>query len=93
MVGTIDWPRDAFGQTCHRQRVRRGATSLPLTDPMMPSATPRNSVPFVRGRQLDSDAREMLDSAGADLDEALAGGCGLGHCERVCLQHDRALAI
>ncbi len=35
----------------------------------------------------------MLDDARADLDEALADGCELGRCERVCLRNGGAHAM
>src|SRR5215470_11586442 len=41
----------------------------------------------ITGRQLDADAREMLDHARADLDQTLADGRELGLCERVCLRN------
>jgi hypothetical protein len=47
----------------------------------------------ITGRQLDADAREVLDDARADLDQALADGRELGLCKWVCLRNGGAHAM
>jgi hypothetical protein len=81
------YPIGASPLTLQRAWVDLPSSAARRQPRMMPSATSRNSAAsMATRRQLDTDAREVLDDARVDLDQALADGPKLR--ERVCMRNE-----